>query len=118
MSATQGWSLIATGAFLLIAGSTMVWPSSAPSLQRRARSHRPATNLTMPVACTSLGCGVITGVQWAVLNQTTPGATWVAVLSLPAFLAAAAVTRLLAISRSTQVRRQLRAIRRDRKCQR
>jgi hypothetical protein len=64
---------------------------------------------------TSVVCGVITGAQWAVLSQTGPGAAWVAVLWLPAFLAAATVARLLAVVRiGYGRRRRARAVRRGR----
>jgi hypothetical protein len=67
--------------------------------------------------CTSLGGGVIAAAEWLILSRTVPGAVWAVVLAVPAFLAAATLTRLLVIARTVHVRRrQERAIRRGRRC--
>ena len=64
--------------------------------------------------CTAVGGAVIAGVQWALLSQTAQGWVWVVVLSLPAFLAAATVWRLLAVRRAVVGRQGPRAIPRGR----
>jgi hypothetical protein len=46
---------------------------------------------------TSVTTGVILGVQWTAVAQTGSVAMWTLVLGLPAFLAGATVTRLLAV---------------------
>jgi hypothetical protein len=118
MSATHGWSMIATGTALMLLGLAMTWASFARSGRRRARAHRPAAGLSVALTCTSLGGGVIAAAEWLILSQTGAGAAWVVVLALPAFLAAATVTRVLVIARTHYVRRQVRAIRRGRRRQR
>jgi hypothetical protein len=117
MSATHGGSLIATGAALMVLGLAMTWASFARS-ERRARAHRPAAGLSVALTCTLLGGGVIAAAEWLILSRTGPGAAWVAVLAVPAYLAAATVTRLLVIARTIHVRRQARAVRRGRRCHR
>jgi hypothetical protein len=125
MSAQTSWLLIGTGAAMTVAGLAMLWCSSARARQHRARSARPArparprAGLAGALTCTSVVCGLITGMQWAVLSQTGPGEAWAVVLSLPAFLAGATVARLLAVLRSVHGRRrQARAGRRGRGCRR
>ena len=118
MSMTHGSSLITTGAILVIVGLAMIRSSFARPARRRTRAHRPAAGLSGALTCTSLGGGVIAAAEWLILSQTGPGAAWVAVLAVPAFLAAATVTRLLVIARTFHVRHQVRAIRRGRRCHR
>jgi hypothetical protein len=118
MSATVGWSLIATGAVLMIAGLAMVWASLARPARQRARAHRMAAGLPGALTCTSFGAGVIAAAEWLILSQTRPGAAWLAVLAVPAFLAAATVTRVIVIARTVHVRQRARAIRWNRGCQR
>jgi hypothetical protein len=118
MSATHGWSMIATGTALMLLGLAMTWASFARSGRRRARAHRPAAGLSVALTCTSLGGGVIAAAEWLILSRTGPGAVWVAVLAVPAFLAAATVMRLLGVARTIHVRRQVRAVRRGRRCHR
>jgi hypothetical protein len=119
MSAQTSWLLISTGAATTVAGLAMLWCSAAQATQHRARSARPRAGLAGALTCTSVVCGLITGVQWAVLSQTGPGEVWAVVLSLPAFLAGATVARLLAVVRSVHGRRrQARAGRRGRGCRR
>ena len=98
MSTETAWALIGGGAVLAVAGAALLWVASA----RRAKPRRPRLGQELgrragALVGTSVVCGVITGAQWAVLSQTGPGAAWVAVLWLPAFLAAATVARLLAV---------------------
>ena len=122
MSAQTSWLLIGTGAAMTVAGLTILWCSAARARQHRARSARsarPRAGLARALTCTSVVCGLITGMQWAVLSQTGPGEAWAVVLSLPAFLAGATVARLLAVLRSVHGRRrQARAGRRGRGCRR
>lgn len=115
MSATHGWTLIATGAALIVLGLAMIWASFARAGRRRARAHRLAAGLPVALMCTSLGGGVIAAAEWLILSRIGPGAAWVAVLAVPAFLAAATVTRLLVIARTIHMRHQMRAVRRGRR---
>jgi hypothetical protein len=117
MNAPHGWPLTATGAILMIAGLTMIGASSTRHGRRRTRAHRPVAGVSGALMCTSLGGGVIAAAQWLILSQTGPGAVWAAVLAVPAFLAAATLTRLLMIARALHLRHRVRAIRRDRRCQ-
>jgi len=119
MSAATGWVLIASGVALAVVGMAMLWVSAARATRRRARAARPLAGLPGALMCTSVVGGVITGVQWAVLSQTGPGAAWVAVLWLPAFLAAATVARLLAAFCIVLARRrQAHGVRSGRRCHR
>jgi hypothetical protein len=119
MNPTTAWVLIGSSAALVVAGTTMLWASSALAKRHRPRAARPLAGPAGALTCTSVVCGVITGAQWAVLSQTGPGAAWLAVLWLPAFLAAATVVRLLALVRVVLGRRgRARAIRRGRGCHR
>ena len=68
--------------------------------------------------CTSLGGGVITAAEWLMLSRNGSGVVWVAVLAVPAFLAAATLARLLGIARTLHLHHRVRAIRRERRCQR
>jgi peptidoglycan biosynthesis protein MviN/MurJ (putative lipid II flippase) len=116
MSTDTAWALIASGAALAVIGMAMLWVSAARGKRRRVRSAQPFVGLAGALICTSVVCGVITGVQWAVLSQAGPGAAWAAVLWLPAFLAAATVARLFAVMRIVHGRRrQASAVRRGRR---
>jgi hypothetical protein len=113
MTIETGLLLIAVGAVSMLVGTAML-SASRP----RARSpQRPRPHLSIPRALmwTSIGCGVITGLQWAVLSRTESDMVWMTVLSLPAFLAAATVTRVLAVWRPFPNLRRARAIGRDRR---
>ncbi len=118
MNAPYGWPLTAAGAILMIVGLTMIGASLTRHGRRHARAHRPAAGLLGALTCASLGGGVITAAEWLILSQIGPGAAWVAVLAVPAFLAAATVTRVLVIARTVHVRGRVRAIRRDPRCPR
>ena len=106
MSAETGWLLIAAGAGPVVVGMAMVGVAAPRAKRRRGRAVRPAAGLSGALTCTSVVCGVIAGVQWAILSQTGPGAAWAVVLWLPAFLAGATVTRLLAVLRIVCCRRR------------
>jgi hypothetical protein len=100
MSTETAWVLIGAGPSLAVAGAVLPWVASAA----RAKPRRPWMGRLLgarsrALTGTSVVCGVIAGAQWAVLRQAGPKATWVAVLWLPAFLAAATVVRLLAVIR-------------------
>jgi hypothetical protein len=58
--------------------------------------------------------GLITGVQWVVVGQTGPGAVWLVVLGVPAFLAGATVVRLLAVVGIVRGRRRAARVGRER----
>ncbi|MGD9527062.1 MAG: hypothetical protein AB7I38_17195 [Dehalococcoidia bacterium] len=105
MTPLQGWSLVALGAVLMIAGSAMIRAAGRKS-QLRKRSTRPIAGVLKGLTCTALGCAVITGTQWAILSRTGSGAVWVGVLALPGFLAAATVTRLLSLWRTVHLLRR------------
>lgn len=113
MSTGTAWALIGGGVVLVVAGAALLWAASARRAKpRRARTTGPSKGRGGALTGTSMLCGVITGVQWAVLSQTGPGAAWVAVLWLPAFLAAATVVRLFAVIRlGFGRRRRARAVR-------
>jgi hypothetical protein len=93
--------LITTGLVLVLAGSAMVWMSTRRTKQRQARTvaqpARSPRGWAGALFCTSVATGVILGVQWTVVAQTGSVAVWALVLGLPAFLAGATVTRLLAV---------------------
>ena len=52
------------------------------------------------------------------LSRTGSGVVWVVVLAVPAFLAAATVTRLLGIARTLHLQHRVRVIRWARRCRR
>ena len=111
MTTGYGRPLIITGVVLAVVGGAMVWASGP----RSGRVARPVAGLAGALTCTSVACGVITGVQWAVLSQSGPGVAWAVVLWLPAFLAGATVTRLFAVLRIVHGRRRrVRGTRRER----
>jgi hypothetical protein len=115
MSADTAWVLIAAGGALAVVGMVMLGASAARVRQSRGRSARLPAGLAGALACTSVVCGVITGLQWAVLSRTGPGTVWVVALLLPAVLAGATVARLLIVWRLLLGRRrQARAVRRVR----
>jgi hypothetical protein len=118
MNAPHGWPLTATGAILMIAGLAMIGASLTRHGRRRTRADRPVAGPAGALTCTSLGGGVITAAEWLMLSRTGSGVIWVAVLAVPAFLAAATLTRLLVIARTLHRHHRVRAIRRDRRCQR
>jgi heme exporter protein D len=109
MSVNYGWPLITIGAISMVAGLLLVRVSArlrraarrpvARRATRRMRTCRPTIGQAGALWCTSVTCGVITGMQWAVLTQSEPGAGWAVVLGMPAFLAGATVTRLLRLLR-------------------
>jgi hypothetical protein len=110
MSAQTAWLLIVSGTALMFLGTAMLW---AP---RWARAVGPFAGWAGALTCMSVVCGLITGVQWAVLSHTSPGAAWAIALWLPAFLAAATVARLLTVLRLVRGRRRVaRALRRGRR---
>ena len=115
MSAETGWLLIVAGTGLAVAGMAMLWVATARAKRRRrGRLVRSFAGRSGVLTCTSVACGVITGVQWAVLGQTGPGVAWVVVLWLPAFLAGATAARLLVVLRIVHGRRRrVRAVRRE-----
>ena len=111
----HGWTAadLDRGRAAMVWRRAMVWASGPTP---RAGRHRPGRGSggRADVHIAS-ACGVITGVQWAVLSQSGPGAAWVAVLSVPAFLAGATVTRLFAVLRIVHGRRRrVRGTRRER----
>jgi hypothetical protein len=127
MSATTAWALIGFAAALMLVGTVMLWasaprtksPTMAPTTRRRARAARRPGGWVGALTRTSVVCGVIMGVQWAVLTANGPGPAWVAVLWLPAFLAAATVARLLAVMGiGLRQWRRARVLRRHRRCHR
>jgi hypothetical protein len=93
--------LVAAGLVLVLAGSAMVWMSTRRAERRRVRPVAQPGRLPRGWAgalfCTSVATGVILVVQWTVVAQTGSVAVWTLVLGLPAFLAGATVTRLLAV---------------------
>lgn len=105
MTPLQGWSLVALGAVLVIAGSAMIRAAGHKSQPRR-QSTRPTAGVLKVLTCTALSCAVITGTQWAILSRTDSGAVWIGVLALPGFLAAATVTRLLTPRRTAHLPRR------------
>ncbi len=109
MTIQTGPLLITVGVVSTLAGTAML-AASRPRAQppRRPRPH--ASVSTAALAWTSVGCGVVTGVQWALLSRTEPGTVWMVVLTLPAFLAAATVTRVLAVWRPFPRLRRARAV--------
>jgi len=113
-SATCGWPLITIGVVLAVVGVTMVWASGPRQERRRARASSRG-RLPAALVCAAVTGGLITGVQWTVINQTGPAA-WVAVLGPPALLAGAAVTRLLllVLGASRSRRRRARYVRHER----
>ena len=116
-SATTAWVLIVFGAATAGIGMAMLW-AAAHTKQRRPGAARPPAGRVAAMTCTSVSCGVITGGQWALLSQIGPGPGWIATLCLPAFLAAATVTRLLAVVRIVGRRRSARVVRRGRRSHR
>jgi hypothetical protein len=115
MNADTGWVLIGSGAALMVAGLVMIGVSAMRAPRRRRQPVRSRAGLTGALTCTSVVCGVITCVQWAVLSRTGPGVAWAVVLWLPAFLAGATVARLFIVWRIViDRRRQARAARRVR----
>ena len=82
----------------------MVWARDAavgaPAGRRSAVRGRRRGAVGALIVHVASACGVITGVQWAVVSQTGPGVAWAVVLGLPAFLAGATVARLLAVLRA------------------
>lgn len=119
MSATTAWVLIGAGAATATVGVVLLWASSGRARRGEPPAGRPFAGRVGPLARTSVVCGVITGAQWAVLDASEPGAVWVAVLWLPAFLAAATVTRLLTLLWTLLGRRRReQAVRRGRGCRR
>jgi hypothetical protein len=96
MTIEQAWWLIAIGAVSILVGAAMIRASSTPrSGRRRPWARDRGRGVVWALPGTTVGAVVITGAQWAVLSRTGSGAGWLAVLSLPAFLAAATVWRLL-----------------------
>ena len=112
MTRMTGRLLIITGVVLAVAGGR--WCGCHGRCARRGRVVRSFAGLSGALTCTSVACGVITGVQWAVLSQSGPGVAWAVVLWLPAFLAGATVARLFAVLRIVHGRRRrVRATRRE-----
>ena len=98
MTVAQAWGLIAIGAVSILVGASMLWASSTPrSGPRRRWARGRKLDAVWALTGTTVGAAVIAGTQWSVLSRTGPGAGWVAVLSLPGFLAAATVWRLLVL---------------------
>ena len=117
MNGPHGWPLTTTGAVLMIAGLTLL-AASPTRTARQMRAPRRAAGVAGALASTVLGGGVIAAVEWLILSRIEPGTVWVAVLTVPAFLAAATVTRLVLVARTVAVRRRWWAIRSDRGCRR
>jgi hypothetical protein len=109
-----GWLLIITGVVLMVVGVTMVW-ASGPHHGRRCTRASSRGRLSTVLVCAAVTGGLITGMQWTVINQTSPAA-WVGVLGPPALLAGAAVTRLLllVLGASRSRRRRARYVRHER----
>ncbi len=98
MTIAQAWWLIAIGAVSIRLGVAMLWASSTPrSGRRRPRARGRGRGAVWASIGTTVGAAVIAGAQWAVLSRTGSGAGRVAVLSVPAFLAAATAWRLLIV---------------------
>ena len=98
MTTEQAWWLIAIGVVSILVGAAMIRASSTPRSGRgRPWTRDRGRGAVWALPGTTVGAAVITGAQWAVLNRTGSGAGWLAVLSLPAFLAAATVWRLLVL---------------------
>ena len=114
-TALCGWLLIVTGVVLAVVGSVMVWASGPHHRRRRTRAASSHARLSAALVCAAVTGGLITGVQWAVLSQTSPAA-WGAVLGPPAFLAGASATRLLilVLEAVRSRRRRARAVRHQR----
>lgn len=106
MNSETSWFLIASGSVLAVLGIAMVRASSLQAQPCRGRAVRPCASPARTLARCSILCGVITAGQWAVLSHTEPGAAWALTLWLPAFLAAATVTRLLAVLRAIGAQRR------------
>ena len=113
MTTGYGWPLIITG--VVSSGGRRGDGVGVRPARRGRDPARPVAGLAGALTCTSVACGVITGVQWAVLSQSGPGVAWAVVLWLPAFLAGATVTRLFAVLRIVHGRRRrVRGTRRER----
>ncbi len=67
------------GVVLMVVGVAMVWASDPRHGRRRARAASSHRRLPAAPVCAAVTGGLITGMQWTVINQTGPGA-WVAVL--------------------------------------
>jgi hypothetical protein len=107
MNPETSWLLIAAGAALAVLGMAMVWASTVQAKPHRGRPVRRCARPAKALTGSLILCGVITAGQWAVLSHTAPGAAWALALWLPAFLAAATVTRLLTVLRAVRARRRL-----------
>ena len=90
--------LIVVGVVLAVVGAAMLWASRPRATRRRGvRVSHPVSGRSGALVCAAVAGGLITGVQWVVVSQTSPAAAWLFVLGVPAFLAGATVVRLLAI---------------------
>ena len=90
--------LIVVGVILAVVGAALLWASRPRAARRRRkRVPRPASARSGALVCAAVAGGLITGVQWVVVSQNSPVATWIVVLGVPAFLAGATVVRLLAV---------------------
>jgi hypothetical protein len=128
MSIDTARMLITVGVVSALAGAVLLVASTKTATRSPARPGRPdrirpaSRRRGMPgglagrLSVTSVMTGVITGAQWAVLRPTEPEptTTGMLVLGVPAFLAAATITRLLAlVYRVLSDRRRSRAARRQ-----
>ena len=115
MNPEIGGLLVVAGLVLVLAGSAMVWMSTRRAQRRRvravARPGRLPGGWAGALFSTSVTTGVILGVQWTAVAQTRSVAMWTLVLGLPAFLAGATVTRLLAVLHLVFRRRRAQATR-------
>jgi hypothetical protein len=103
--------LIIVGVASALAGAVLLVASTKTAARTTARPVRPGRTRPAPrrrglpggpaglLPVTSVMTGVITGVQWVVLHPTEPEptTTGLLVLGVPAFLAAATITRLLTV---------------------
>jgi hypothetical protein len=128
MSIDTARMLIIAGVVSALAGAVLLVASTKTATRSPVRPGRPDRirpasrrqgmhrGLVGRLSVTSVMTGVITGAQWVVLRPTEPEptTTGMLVLGVPAFLAAATITRLLAVaSRVLSDRRRSRAARRQ-----